>query len=96
MPVRLGDVAKVEDSVENLNQGSWLDGKPAIVLAVQRQPGANTVEVVDAIKAKLPELQAALPASVQLQVVNDASTSISAAVDDVQQTLGLTILLVIW
>ncbi|WP_294640656.1 efflux RND transporter permease subunit, partial [uncultured Aureimonas sp.] len=95
VPVRLGDVAKVEDSVENLNQGSWLDGKPAIVLAVQRQPGANTVEVVDAIKAKLPELQAALLASVQLQVVNDASTSISAAVDDVQQTLGLTILLVI-
>ncbi|KQQ89897.1 efflux RND transporter permease subunit [Aureimonas sp. Leaf324] len=95
LPVRLGDVAKVEDSVENLNQGSWLDGKPAIVLAVQRQPGANTVEVVDAIKAKLPELQAALPASVQLQVVNDASTSISAAVDDVQQTLGLTIVLVI-
>ncbi|WP_416355693.1 efflux RND transporter permease subunit [Aureimonas phyllosphaerae] len=95
VPVRLGDVAKVEDSVDNLNQGSWLDGKPAIVLAVQRQPGANTVEVVDAIKAKLPELQAALPASVQLQVVNDASVSISAAVDDVQQTLGLTILLVI-
>jgi hydrophobe/amphiphile efflux-1 (HAE1) family protein len=95
VPVRLGDVAAVVDSVSNVNQGSWLDGKPAIVLAVQRQPGANTVEVVDAIKAKLPELQASLPASVHIQVVNDASTSISAAIADVQETLGLTIGLVI-
>jgi hydrophobic/amphiphilic exporter-1 (mainly G- bacteria), HAE1 family len=95
VPVRLGDVAAVSDSVENLNQGSWLDGRAAIVLAVQRQPGANTVEVVNAIRAKLPELEASLPASVQLQVVNDASTSISAAIADVEETLTLTIGLVI-
>ena len=56
--VRLGDVAKVQDSVSVINQGSWLDGKPSIALAIQRQPGANTVAVVDAILAKVPELQA--------------------------------------
>ncbi len=93
--VRLDDVADVIDSVDNVNQGSWLDGQPAIVLAVQRQPDANTVEVVDAIKAKLPELEASLPASMHIVVTNDASTSISAAVHDVQFTLGLTIALVI-
>ncbi|KAB0680229.1 efflux RND transporter permease subunit [Aureimonas leprariae] len=93
--VRLDDIARVEDSVQNLNQGSWLDGKPAIVLAVQRQPDANTVEVVDAIKARLPELQASLPAGMQVAVVNDQSRSIKTAVEDVRFTLGLTIALVI-
>ncbi|KTQ96102.1 acriflavine resistance protein B [Aureimonas ureilytica] len=95
VPIRLADVGDVKDSVSNVNQGSWLDGKPSIVLAVQRQPGANTVEVVDAIKAKLPELEASLPASVHIAVVNDASTAISAAIEDVQETLALTIGLVI-
>ncbi|WP_019995886.1 efflux RND transporter permease subunit [Aureimonas ureilytica] len=95
VPVRLQDVADVVDSVSNVNQGSWLDGKPSIVLAVQRQPGANTVEVVDAIKRKLPELEASLPASVHIAVVNDASTAISAAIADVEETLALTIGLVI-
>ncbi|WP_062012711.1 efflux RND transporter permease subunit [Aureimonas sp. AU4] len=93
--VRLGDVATVTDSVSNTRQGSWLDGQPAIVLAVQRQPGANTVEVVDAIRAKLPEIEASLPASMHVEVTNDASRSISAAVEDVQFTLMLTIALVI-
>ncbi len=93
--VRLQDVANVNDSVEVLNQGSWLDGTPAIVLAVQRQPGANTVQVVDAIKAKLPELQANMPADMQIHVVNDASVSIRAAVADVETTLMVTLGLVV-
>ena len=93
--VRLNDVADVKDSVAVLNQGSWIDGKPAIALAVQRQPGANTVEVVDSIKAKLPELQASLAAGMHIQVVNDASVSIRAAVKDVEETLIITIGLVV-
>jgi HAE1 family hydrophobic/amphiphilic exporter-1 len=93
--VRLDDLAKVTDSVQNLNQGSWLDGAPSIALAVQRQPGANTVDVVKAIRAKLPALQAAMPASMHLNIVNDSSVSISNAVADVERTLGITILLVV-
>ena len=93
--VRLGDVANVKDSVAGLNQGSWLDGTPAIVLAVQRQPGANTVAVVDAIKAKIPELQASIPAGMHINVVNDASVSIRAAVHDVETTMMITIALVV-
>ncbi|MEJ5899212.1 efflux RND transporter permease subunit [Ochrobactrum teleogrylli] len=93
--VRLSDVANVLDSVENINQGSWLDGKQSIALAVQRQPGSNTVAVVDAIKAKLPEIEAALPAQMHISVVNDVSRSIRDAVADVQKTLGITIALVV-
>ena len=93
--VRLSDVANVKDSVSVVNQGSWLDGKPAIALAVQRQPGANTVAVVDAIRAKVPELQATLPANMHINIVNDASNSIRAAVDDVETTLMITIGLVV-
>lgn len=93
--VRLGDVATVKDSVAVVNQGSWLDGKQAIALAVQRQPGANTVAVVDAIMAKVPELQASLPANMHINVVNDASVSIRAAVADVETTLMITIGLVV-
>lgn len=93
--VRLSDVATVLDSVENINQGSWLDGKQSIALAVQRQPGSNTVAVVDAIKAKLPEIEAALPAQMHISVVNDVSRSIRDAVADVQKTLGITIALVV-
>ncbi|KQV35169.1 MULTISPECIES: efflux RND transporter permease subunit [unclassified Rhizobium] len=93
--VRLGDVADVKDSVAVIDQGSWLDGAPSIVLAVQRQPGANTVAVVDAIKAKIPELQASIPAGMHINVVNDASVSIRAAVHDVEVTMMITIALVV-
>ncbi len=93
--VRLSDVSTVLDSIENSNQGSWLDGKQTIALGVQRQPGANTVAVVDAIRAKLPEIEAALPATMHIAVVNDRSNSIRAAVTDVQETLAITIGLVI-
>ena len=93
--VHLGDVATVRDSVDNPYAGSWFDGQQAIILAVQRQPDANTVDVVNSIKEKLPALQQQLPASIKLNVMNDSSTAIKAAVDDVQFTLFLTIGLVI-
>ncbi len=94
-PVRLEDVAKVLDSVEDDKRASWFNGERSILLAVQRQPGANTVEVVDSIRQLLPELQAQLPASVKLSVMLDRSASIRASVDDVQFTLALTIGLVV-
>ncbi|MGO4666828.1 efflux RND transporter permease subunit [Bosea sp. 2RAB26] len=94
-PVRLGDVAKVIDSVENTQTASTYDGMPAVVLAVQRQPDANTVDVVDRVKAMLPAFREQLPAAAQLAQLNDRSISIRAAVEDVQFTLGLTIVLVI-
>ena len=93
--VRLDDVANVQDSISNLQQGSWLDGKPAIVIAVIRQPAANTVELVQQVKAKLPSLEAGLPAGMKINIVNDASVSIKNAVADVQFSLGLTIILVV-
>lgn len=93
--IYLQDVANVTDSVGNLNSGSWFDGKPGIVLAIQRQPGANTVAVVDAIKAKLPDLEDDLPDNVNIQVVSDGSNSIRKAIADVEETLILTIGLVI-
>ncbi|WP_449256538.1 efflux RND transporter permease subunit [Bosea sp. (in: a-proteobacteria)] len=94
-PVRLGDVAKVIDSVENTQTRSQYDGIPAIVLAVQRQPDANTVEVVDRVKAMIPAFEEQLPAAASLSLLNDRSTSIRQAVDDVQFTLLLTVALVV-
>ncbi|MFZ1992038.1 MAG: efflux RND transporter permease subunit [Alphaproteobacteria bacterium] len=94
-PVRLGDVAKVIDSVENDQIASWYNDRRSIVLAVQRQPGANTVGVVDNVRALLPTLQAELPASVRMQVIVDRSVSIRQSVNDVQFTLGLAVVLVL-
>ncbi|SMH52397.1 efflux RND transporter permease subunit [Azospirillum agricola] len=94
-PVRLGDVAQVQDSVENNRTASWLNGTRSIMLAVQRQPDANTVEVVDRVRALIPTFQAQLPAAAAIKIVNDRSTSIREAVEDVQFTLGLTIALVV-
>ena len=94
-PVRLSDVTRVIDSVANNQIASWYDGKRAEILAIQRQPDANTVEVVDRVKTILPTFQQQLPADASLQVFNDRSASIRAAVADVQFTLGLTIILVI-
>ena len=93
--VRLEDVANVLDSYSNLQQGSWLDGKQAIVIAVVRQPAANTVELVQSVKDRLPALEAGLPAGMKINIVNDASVSIKNAVSDVQFSLGLTIVLVV-
>jgi HAE1 family hydrophobic/amphiphilic exporter-1 len=94
-PVRLRDVAKVVDSVENVRTASWHDGARAIVLAVQRQPDANTVEVVDRVRALLPTLAADLPPSLSVAVLNDRALSVRHAVADVQYTLLLTVGLVV-
>ncbi len=94
-PIHLGDVANVQDSVENLDAGSWYDGNQSIILAIQRQPDANTVDVVDSVRAKLPGLSAELPASVSINVMNDSSTAIRSSISDVQFTLMLTIGLVV-
>jgi HAE1 family hydrophobic/amphiphilic exporter-1 len=92
---RLKDVATVEDSVESTKSGSWVNGKPSIVLAVQRQPNANTVAVVDGVKRTLPQFKSQMPASIELQVLNDRSVSIREAIHDVKLTLLLTIVLVV-
>ncbi|MGN6471439.1 MAG: efflux RND transporter permease subunit, partial [Rhizobiaceae bacterium] len=94
-PVRLGEVTRVIDSVETTTTGSWYDGTRAVLLAVQRQPDANTVEVVDKVKAMLPSFDDQMPAAASIKLLNDRSTSIRHAVDDVQFTLMLTIALVV-
>ena len=94
-PVRLKDVASVEDSVEVLKTWATLNGENSITLAIQRQPGANTVRVVDAVKQTLPALQAQMPASVTMTPVNDRSVSIRHALQDVTLTLLGTIILVV-
>jgi len=94
-PVRLRDVAQVEDSVETLKSYGNLNGEPAITLAIQRQPGANTVQVVDSVKEALSKLRDQLPASVQMTQVNDRSTSVREALHDVSLTLLGTIALVV-
>ena len=94
-PVRISDVATAIDSVENDKIASWLDGTRAILLAVYRQPDANTVEVVDRVKAMLPAIQVELPSGVEIAVLNDRSVSIRDAIEDVQFTLLLAGVLVI-
>ncbi len=94
-PVRLKDVASVEDSVEVLKTWATLNGENSISLAIQRQPGANTVRVVDSVMKTLPALQAQMPASVTMTPVNDRSVSIRHALEDVTLTLLGTIILVV-
>ena len=98
-PVRLQDIAKVMDSVENDKIAAWYnaEGKStrAIVLAIQRQPGTNTIEVVDSIKQQIPGFRSQLPGSVQLNILFDRTESIRDSVADVKFTLLLTIALVI-
>ena len=93
--VRLGEVANVYDGVENERNISWYNAERTIYLAVQRQPGTNTVEVVDAIREQLAELQRQLPASVTLAIRSDRAQSIRESVEDVRFTLMLTVFLVI-
>jgi HAE1 family hydrophobic/amphiphilic exporter-1 len=94
-PVRLSDVARVIDSVEANKNGNWYNGRRAITVAVSRQPDANTVEVVNQVKALIPAFRAELPGAVEINVLNDRAAPIQAAVTDVQHTLGLTIILVV-
>jgi len=94
-PVRVRDVGRAVDGVENKYVASWYNGKRAIVLAIQRQPGSNTIAVVNEIKAILPNFMAQLPATVHLNVLYDRSQSIRASVSDVELTLVLAAILVV-
>ena len=94
-PVRIRDIGRAVDGVENDKIASWFSGTRAIVLTIQRQPGTNTVEVVDAVKALLPSFRSQMPASVKLDVLIDRSQSIRESVADVKFTLLLTIALVV-
>ncbi|MGF6273132.1 multidrug efflux pump [Massilia sp. UYP11] len=94
-PVKLTEVANVVDSAENVRLGAWANMKPAIILNVQRQPGANVIATVDAIKARLPELQAGLPTALRMDVLSDRTTGIRASVKHVQIELLLAVALVV-
>ena len=94
-PVHLSDVATVIDDVENVKQAAWMNQVSAVILNIQRQPGANIIAVVDRIKRLLPQLEASLPSSVQLSILTDRTTTIRASVKDVQFELMLTIALVV-
>jgi multidrug efflux pump len=94
-PVHLSDIADVVDGAENANLAAWMDDTPAIIVNVQRQPGANVIEVVDRVKALLPTLTATLPGSVETQVLTDRTVTIRASVHDVQFELMLSIALVV-
>jgi multidrug efflux pump len=93
--LRLRDIAHIEQAAENIYQSAWANRSPAIVISVQRQPGANVISVVDAIKAQLPTLQAALPDGVKVQILSDRTQTIRASVSDVQFELMLSIALVV-
>jgi multidrug efflux pump len=100
-PVRLKDIASVIDGAENAKQAAWMgssaDGqlRPAVIVNIQRQPGANIIGVVDRIKKLLPQLQGALPSSVKVQILTDRTETIRASVKDVQFELMLTVALVV-
>jgi len=94
-PVRLSDVARVIDDTENNRQAAWMNDVPAIIVNIQRQPGANIISVVDSIKKLLPKLSQSLPSTIQVHILTDRTTTIRASVDDVFFELGLTIFLVI-
>ncbi|HTH62872.1 MAG TPA: MdtB/MuxB family multidrug efflux RND transporter permease subunit [Paraburkholderia sp.] len=94
-PVMLTDVAQIISGPENTKLGAWVDGTPAIILNVQRQPGANVIQVVNSIKALLPQLQQSLPAALDVQVVTDRTTTIRASVRDVQFELLMSVVLVV-
>jgi multidrug efflux pump len=94
-PVMLTDVARVIDGVENNNQAAWMNQTPAVILNVQRQPGANTITVVKSIKRLLPQLEANLPKGIDVTVLTDLTTPIQASVEDVEFELMLTVGLVV-
>ncbi|MBI4291569.1 MAG: MdtB/MuxB family multidrug efflux RND transporter permease subunit [Betaproteobacteria bacterium] len=94
-PIRLSDVAGAVDDVENVRLAAWADESPAVILNIQRQPGANVIEVVDRVKRLLPQLQATLPGSVEVSLLTDRTTTIRASVKDVQFELMLAVALVV-
>ncbi len=94
-PVRLSDVASIVSGPENTKLGAWANRTPAIILSVQRQPGANIIQVVDSIQRLLPQLRSTLPAGVDLKVMSDRTVTIRASVADVEFELALAVLLVV-
>ncbi len=94
-PVKLTNVASVEDDVENVRQAAWMNDTPAVIVNIQRQPGANVIAVVDRIKTLLDQLMKSLPSSVKVQILTDRTTTIRASVHDVEFELMLTVALVV-
>ncbi len=94
-PLRLSDVAQAVEAAEDVRQAAWVGGEPAILLNVQRQPGANVIDVVDRIRAMLPQLRSALPATLDLQIVVDRTQTIRDSVRDVQHEMLMAIALVV-
>ena len=94
-PVMLSDVAKVTQGAENSKLGAWVNKTPAIIVNIQRQPGANVINVVDSIKKLLPDLQTSLPAAIDVQILTDRTVTIKASVRDVQFELAVSVLLVV-
>jgi multidrug efflux pump len=94
-PVRLSDVANVVDSAENVKLAAWMNDKPAVIMNIQRQPGANIITTVDRVEQLLPQLKATLPSSVEVSTLTDRTTTIRASVQDVQFELMLTVGLVV-
>jgi len=94
-PVRLSDIATAVDSAENVKQAAWMNTTPAVIMNIQRQPGANIISVADRIKALLPQLQSSLPAAVKVKILTDRTETIRASVKDVQFELMLTVALVV-
>jgi multidrug efflux pump len=94
-PVQLSDVANVIEGVENMTQAAWMNLTPAIIVNIQRQPGTNTIAVVDRVKALLPQLKNTIPSSIDISVLTDRTNTIRASVKDVQFELILTIVLVV-
>src|SRR5580692_9088885 len=94
-PVMLTDVASIVDGIENNSQAAWMNQTPAVIVNVQRQPGANTINVVKSIKSLLPQLEANLPKGIDVSILTDLTTSIKASVSDVEFELMLTVVLVV-
>ncbi len=94
-PVRLSDIADIKDDAENVRQAAWMNDIPAVILNIQRQPGANIISVVDSIKNLLPRLRQSMPSSIQVSILTDRTTTIRASVKDVQFSLLLTVALVV-
>src|SRR6201988_2684548 len=92
-PVTIGDVSVIVDGLENDRTGGWYQGTPAVIIDIQRQPGANVIEVVRQIREEIPKVQRAIPAGVHLTIVSDRTVTIRASVHDVQFTLVLSVVL---
>jgi multidrug efflux pump len=94
-PVRLSDVADAVDDAENVRQAAWMNTSPAVIVNIQRQPGANVIEVVDRIKRLLPQLKGSLPPAINVSILTDRTTTIRASVEDVQFEMILAVVLVV-